>query len=101
MDARSFNLQLLTKEELQHLLYPINTKLEVIDKKLNKSSSNEYPGYFRNKDLKEKFGLSANSIIKYRESGLIPYTKIGDVFLYPIDKLDEMLKNNSNWDLFK
>ncbi|WP_027137410.1 helix-turn-helix domain-containing protein [Gaetbulibacter saemankumensis] len=101
MNAKDLNFQFLSKEELQNLLTPITSKLELIDKKLNNSSSSKSKGYYRNKDLQEKFRLSPNTIIKYRESGLIPFTVIGDIYLYPIDKIEEVLKANSNWDLFQ
>ena len=100
MDAKNLNFQFFSKEELQNLLTPIISKLEIIDRKLIKSTPSETQGYFRNKDLRKKFGLSANSIIKYRELGLLPFTKIGDVYLYPIEKLEEVLNDNSNWDSF-
>ncbi|MCP2027399.1 hypothetical protein L1276_002556 [Flavobacterium sp. HSC-32F16] len=33
-------------------------------------------------------------IIKYRHNGILPYTKLGDVFLYDSGKIDKMLKSN-------
>ncbi|MCR8667938.1 helix-turn-helix domain-containing protein [Aestuariibaculum sp. M13] len=100
MNAKDLNFQFLSKEELKHLLTPIVSKLESIDKKLNQTTSTQKKGYYRTKDLKAKLGLSPNTIIKYREAGIIPYTQLGDVYLYPIEQIEEILKTNSNLDLF-
>lgn len=51
--------------------------------------------YYRNSDLKEMFGLSNNTIIKYRETGTLPYTRIGDVYLYEVKMIEQILKNNN------
>jgi hypothetical protein len=101
MNAKNVHLQLLSKEELQNLMNPFLTRLDSIEKKLNTKTSSFKLGYYRNKELKEKFGLSPNTIIKYRETGIIPFTMIGEVYLYPIKKIDEILEKNSNWDLFQ
>lgn len=101
MENRDLQLLLLSTDKLQSLLNPVINKLDVIEKKLNKKTSTyNIAKYYRNKDLKENFGLSPNTIIKYRESGLIPFTTIGDVYLYPVTLLNEVLKKNSNWVLF-
>jgi hypothetical protein len=100
MGNNDSHLVLLSIDKLQSLLTPVLNKLVVIEKKLNKKAPTHKVGYYRNKDLKEKLGLSPNTIIKYRESGIIPFTMIGEVYLYPINHLDDILKMNSNWDLF-
>lgn len=51
--------------------------------------------YYRNSDLKAMFGLSNNTIIKYRETGTLPYTKLGDVYLYEVKMIEQILKNNN------
>lgn len=55
--------------------------------------------YYRNKGLKEFFGLSDNTIISYRDNNIIPYTKLGEIYYYPIDEIDKILQKNSNYDL--
>ncbi len=57
--------------------------------------------FYRNKDLKSKFGLSDNTITSYRDKNILPFTKIGDIFYYPVDEIDLILKQNSNYDYFK
>lgn len=101
MGNNDSHLVLLSIDKLQGLLNPVLDKLVVIERNLNKKATEHKVGYYRNKDLKDKFGLSPNTIIKYRESGIIPFTMIGEVYLYPIKQIDDILKMNSNWDLFQ
>ncbi len=51
--------------------------------------------YYRNSDLKTMFGLSNNTIIKYRETGTLPYTRLGDVYLYDVNVVEQILKKNN------
>lgn len=89
-------LVLVQFEKLQSLLNPVLNKLETLEKGILKKQ-NAPKGYFRNRDLKNKFGLSPNTVIKYRKNSTIPFTMIGDVYLYPIVKIDELLTKNSNY----
>lgn len=79
---------------LNSLLAPLNEKLEIIDSVLTRSKQN-VPKYYRNEDLKELFGLSSNTIIKYRQNGTIPFTRLGDIFLYEAGKINQILKDNT------
>jgi len=74
------------------LLDPLYIKLEKIDAII--SSNGLKPRYYRNEDLKRIFGLSSNTIIKYRQTGILPYTKLGDIFLYEARKIDKILHDN-------
>ncbi len=80
---------------IKKLLEPIYFRLDNIDSNIkNQVSKPESKKYYRNQDLKVIFGLSSNTIIKYRETGLLPYTKLGDIFLYEIDKIGKILASN-------
>ena len=87
---------LIKLDRLQSLFNPVINKLEAIENKLLKKLQAP-KGYYRNKELKALFGLSPNTIIKYRESGDIPFTMIGELYLYPISKINEILTKNSNY----
>jgi hypothetical protein len=89
-------LVLIQLDKLQSLLNPVINKLEIIEAKLHKKQPAPR-GYYRNKELRELFGLSPNTIIKYRNNRVIPFTMMGDLYLYPIAKIDELLTNNSNY----
>lgn len=52
--------------------------------------------YYRNSDLKKKFGISSNTIIKYRQEGVIPFTLLGEIYLYPSHEIEEILIKNSS-----
>lgn len=77
------------------LLEPINEKLAIIEQCLKKSPQNKNQQlFYRNNDLKQLFGLCNNTIIKYRETGVIPFTRLGDIYLYDVKLIHEVLDNN-------
>ena len=100
MDAKNSQLVIIPLEELVGILNPIFSKLEIIENKIGKTKSFPTTLYYRNKDLKQIFGLSDNTILKYRETGVIPYTFLDNIFLYPKDEIEKILRENSNWELF-
>jgi hypothetical protein len=67
----------------------------------SKSDGIYYPEYYRNKDLKKIFGFSDNTIINYRDCNIIPYAKIGEIYLYPVKELKMLLMKSGNFELFK
>jgi hypothetical protein len=80
---------------IKSLLDPLHIRLQQIEQMLHKQPKAENPKkYYRNNDLKKFFGFSNNTIIKYRENGTLPYTKIGDIYLYDSKIIDEILKQN-------
>lgn len=56
--------------------------------------------YYRNSDLKELFGLSDNTILSYRDKNILPFSRMGEIYYYPIAEIDNLLSKNSNFDLF-
>jgi hypothetical protein len=81
---------------IQLLLEPIYSRLEAIESSIKQSCQKPSSSskYYRNNDLKQSFGLSNNTIIKYRETGILPYTKLGDIYLYDVRELDKILTLN-------
>lgn len=57
--------------------------------------------YYRNKNLKDLFGLSDNTIISYRDNNIIPFTKLGQIYYYPVDEINKILLENSNHIYFQ
>ena len=89
-------IRIPTIDTIKYLLEPIVKKLDHLGSLFSISSSNNIiPKYYRNNDLKRLFGLSNNTIVKYRETGLLPYTKLGEIFLYEVKHIDLILKENS------
>ena len=80
---------------IQLLLEPIYERLASIESSLKSNPQKAIPmKYYRNADLKAIFGLSSNTIIKYRDTGILPYTRLGEVYLYDIASIDEILNIN-------
>ena len=84
-----------TLEGIKSLIEPLCQRLHHIEDELQKLPKRTMPSkYYRNNDLKQLFGLSNNTIIKYRENGTLPYTRLGDVYLYNVNDIDKILKRN-------
>ncbi|SHH82395.1 MerR family transcriptional regulator [Flavobacterium johnsoniae] len=81
--------------KVKELIEPVVLRLETIDSKISQGKVLR-PQYYRNEDLKKMFGLSNNTIIKYRQTGILPYTKLGDIFLYDSGKIDKILSSNES-----
>ncbi|WP_343614096.1 DNA-binding protein [Flavobacterium sp.] len=81
--------------EVRELIASVMARLETIDSKISQGKTLR-PEYYRNEDLKKMFGLSNNTIIKYRQTGILPYTRLGDIFLYDSGKIDKILRSNGS-----
>jgi hypothetical protein len=91
-----FEISIPSVRNIQVLLEPILERLSNIENSLkSKTEKSQSDGYYRNRDLKVLFGLSPNTIIKYRETGILPFTTMGDVYLYKISDIEAILRNNS------
>ena len=96
MQTQNEELRIPTVRNIQMLLEPIYERLSNIEASLKSQKEKSKPnGYYRNSDLKALFGLSPNTIIKYRETGIFPFTRLGDVYLYEISSIEAILSNNS------
>ena len=97
MNDNTQEIGLPTLGGIKKLLEPIYSRLEGTENLIKQfyQKSNQAPvKYYRNNDMKRIFGLSNNTIIKYRESGILPYTKLGDIYLYDVRELDKILTHN-------
>lgn len=91
-----FEINIPTVRNIQLLLEPIYERLSNIEASLKNQKENSKPQrYYRNSDLKSIFGLSPNTIIKYRETGILPFTRLGEVYLYEVSLIEAILRNNS------
>jgi hypothetical protein len=80
---------------IQILLEPIYERLANIESSLKSKPQKAIPmKFYRNADLKAIFGLSSNTIIKYRDTGILPFTMLGEIYLYDIASIDEILNSN-------
>ena len=84
-----------TVRSIQILLEPIYERLSNIENSLKSKPQKVIPKmYYRNADLKTNYGLSNNTIIKYRDTGILPYTMLGEIYLYDIASIESILNNN-------
>lgn len=89
------NEKLESMDTFKKLITALDAKLDSIDSRLKQQQGREgIVKYYRNEDLKRAFGLSSNTIIKYRLTGVLPFTKLGDIFLYEASKIDKILRDN-------
>jgi hypothetical protein len=80
---------------IQILLEPIYERLANIESSLKSKPQKAIPmKFYRNADLKTIFGLSSNTIIKYRDTGILPFTMLGEIYLYDIASIESILNNN-------
>ena len=94
-DQNEFSIP--TVRGIQLLLEPIVVKLQNLENELQKLPKKVLPSkYYRAKDLKELFGLTNNTIIKYRNDGTLPFTLLGGVYLYDANAINEMLEQNKS-----
>lgn len=99
MEYLKEELRIPSVRNIQMLLEPIYERLSNIEASLkNQKEKSKTKGYYRNADLKTLFGLSPNTIIKYRDTGILPFTRLGDVYLYEISSIEAILRNNSIFD---
>lgn len=95
MTLETRELVIPTVRSIQILLEPIYERLTNIENSLKSKPQKDIPKrYYRNADLKTNFGLSSNTIIKYRDTGILPFTRLGDVYLYDIMSIETILQNN-------
>ena len=91
-----YNLNLPSKEFVENNFNRIYNELNALKKQLKQSNTTPLK-YYRNKDLHEIFRLSDNTIYAYRAEGIIPFTKLGEIFYYPVAEIDRILANNANY----
>lgn len=87
-----------SQEAINAQLTPIIELIKELQHSISKVE--KQPKYYRNQDLKKVFGLSDNTIIKYRENNFIPYTQLGEIYFYPVAEINKIMNQNSNFDLF-
>ncbi len=98
---KSTKLSFLTLGSIRELLESVSHKISHFEENLNNLSFNRDNRYYRNKDLKRIFGFSDKTIQSYRETNILPYTYIGEIYFYPIDEVKQILENNSNFKLLQ
>jgi hypothetical protein len=94
---KEIQLTIPTLDSIKELFEPLLQRISQLEEKLNYASSDSE--YYRNKDLKKKFGLSDKTIQTYREVNILPFTFIGGIYYYRVEEINQILENNSNFKL--
>ena len=95
MSQNNLEISIPSVRSIQILLEPIYERLANIESSLKSKPQKAIPmKYYRNADLKAIFGLSSNTIIKYRDTGILPFTMLGEIYLYDIASIEEILNFN-------
>jgi hypothetical protein len=93
------SIEIPTINDIENLLLPLARKVDELSAISNKKTPTKQ--YYRNKDLKNIYGLSDNTIKGYRDKNIIPYTWIGAIPFYPVAEFNIMLSQNSNLNMTK
>lgn len=86
------NLNIATKEDL------IDLKQELLEeiKELKQSGNSRDKKYFRSSEMRAMLNISAATLQNMRVNGTVPYIKAGTTILYDLDKVTEILNENSH-----
>jgi hypothetical protein len=100
------NADTFVEKLIQNIMKKSKTKLEPVleileELKLKIDSYIEPKKYYRNNDLKKYFGLSDNTICNYRDKNILPFSKIGEIYFYPIREINLLMNDNSNYMFVK
>lgn len=69
-------------------------------KDIRKSIVNERKPCYTNQEVMELFGISTQTIKKWRDIGAIGYTQVGGIYLYSKEDIVKFLKEN-HFDSFE
>ena len=92
MDAN----ELATKKHIEQATALIMEYVQSLVAELRtKQTRTALPKYLRSKDVKKLLSIQSDNTIKdMRLKGELPYTTIGDTYLYPADQILAILKEN-------
>ena len=85
------NLNIATKEDLIELRKEILEEL----KEIKQGGSNRDKKYLRSAEMRKMLNVSASTLQNMRINGTLPYIMAGSTILYDLDRVTEILNNNS------
>lgn len=88
--------QIATKQDIQNETNLIKEYVQaLVEEFRTKQAAVAAPKYLRTRDVKKMLNISSDNTIKeMRLNGELPFTKLGDTFLYPLDDLLLILNKN-------
>ena len=72
----------------------LTSKIEEIHETLKNLNSCWSKKYYNTREVSKLTGIGKSVIDKLRQNGEITYSKIGQTFVYTIDDIDELMRNN-------
>lgn len=88
LKKHKMNLEIITREEFNSF------KQEVLEA-LKPASNVQNKQYLRSAEMRKLLNISAGTLQNMRINGTLPYSKIGTTILYDLDKVVEILNENS------
>jgi hypothetical protein len=82
------NLEIITREEFNSFKQEVLEALKPVSSVQNKQ-------YLRSAEMRKLLNISAGTLQNMRINGTLPYSKIGTTILYDLDKVVEILNENS------
>lgn len=86
------NILIMTKEDLDLFKKEVLNEIRASNQLIQEAKFN----YMRSKDVMTEFKISSSQLQNWRIGGTIPYTKIGDTYLYPRNEIKNVLNRNAN-----
>lgn len=84
----------ILREEFDHLKLTLNSVLnELIELRRIKESGLKEK-WLENNDLSELLGVSKRTLLKHRENGILPYSKVDGKIYYKASDVEALLNNN-------
>lgn len=74
-------------DELNELKQEIKNLKNLCSILIEHTKNNVVKPFYTNKDLPKLLGVGQNWIKKYRDEGYLPYTQVGDKFLYSYEDI--------------
>ena len=84
---------IVTIEDLQNLKQDLLVEFQKI---LSQRPGTLNKKWLKSYDLMKLLGVSHGTIQNFRDSGMLPFTKIGGVIFYDIDDVQKMIQDNKS-----
>jgi hypothetical protein len=88
-------IDVLTKEDLEQFKEELLSEIKLI--LMSSEQSNEplkESKYLKSNQVQRLLSISPGTLQNFRINGVIPYTKIGGIILYPKEGIEKLLEDN-------
>jgi len=85
-------LQILTKGDLLQFKHEL---LEELERLFPQDQLHRETAYYKSKEVKKILKCSDSTLQWYRQSGKLPYKKVGGTYYYTKDGISELMKSSN------